>query len=73
MTSQSYSLKIDVIHKLRENVRMTSRRSEPTWFEVKYHVDGLSIVRDLFVKAGQVKLVLDVIFVNLFREMRSNI
>lgn len=52
---------------------MTSRRCEPTWFEVKYHVDGLSIVRDLFVKAGQVKLVLDVIFVNLFSEMRSNI
>lgn len=40
-----------------------------TRLEIENHVEGLSIVRHLFVEAGQVELVLDVILVDLAEEL----
>lgn len=36
-----------------------------TWLQVKDHVQGLAIVRHLFIQTRQVELVLYVVFINL--------
>lgn len=36
-----------------------------TWLQIQYHIQRLSVVRNLFIQASQIELVLNVIFVDL--------
>ena len=36
-----------------------------TWLHVEDHVQGLPVMGNLFVQAGQVELILDVVFIHL--------
>lgn len=36
-----------------------------TWFEVKDHVEGLAVVRNLLIEPRQVEFVLDIVLINL--------
>ena len=45
-----------------------------TWFQIKNHVEGLSIMRNLFIQARQIELVLDIIFIYLeIKELNANV
>lgn len=36
-----------------------------TWFQIKQHVQSLSVIGNLFIQTGQIKLVLNVVLVHL--------
>ena len=51
---------------IRKSVVADNNNNNSTRFEVEYHVDRLAVMRNLFVQTSQIKLVLDVILVDLY-------